>query len=152
MTNSDLREMVIERLGMKCRSYSWNCRRATWTLITIVLVFAGIAARSLAAEPDGLWAHDRLIPWVVGVYDEKPLKAEERPLLLKRLGFKKFAYFWEPDPKDIRIIDEEIETLKRHGLEPTAWWFSYDAADPFAKQLLEAFKRHDIHPQLWVSP
>src|SRR5690349_2560567 len=125
------------------------------TLFTVVLLIAVCSVASQADTPAnamGLWSPTELIPWVVGVYDEKPLSSEERAQLLHRLGFRKFAYFWEPDAKDIHKVEQEIEALQKYGIEPVAWWFSYDASDPFAKQLLETFKRYHIKPQLWMSP
>ena len=126
--------------------------QALFVLMGLLNVFVGRASPAPSPAAGSLWAHDRLVPWVAGVYDKNKLGPEERARTLKRLGFSKFAYFWEPDRRNIREIDAEIEALKNYGIEPVAWWFSYDAADPFAKALLESFKRHNIHPQLWVSP
>lgn len=103
-------------------------------------------------ETDALWSHEKLVPWVVGVYDAKPLNAEERAQMLKRLGFRRFAYIWEPDPREIRAVDAEIQALQKHGIAATAWWFPYHAQDPYAKTLLETFRRYGIKPQLWISP
>jgi sugar phosphate isomerase/epimerase len=69
--------------------------------------------------------------------------------MLARLGFRHFAYDWRA--KDIPTFEAEIESLQRHGIELTAWWFPLAADDPLAKKTLETFKRHGVHPQLWVT-
>jgi sugar phosphate isomerase/epimerase len=68
--------------------------------------------------------------------------------MLKKLGFKRFVYDWRA--KDIPTFGEEIEALKKHGVELTAWWSPTDAGDPVLLQALEVFKKHSVHPQLWV--
>lgn len=121
------------------------------TACALLVLLASLRTVSAGGTRD-LWLHDGLIPWVVGVYDARPLSPEERAEMLERLGFRKFAYFWEPDTRDVRVVDAEIEALQRHGIDIVAWWFSYDARDPFAAMLLEAFRRHHISPSLWISP
>jgi len=74
---------------------------------------------------------------------------EERAQMLKALGFKHFAY--DGQDTDVRKFDQEIEALKRHGVNLLAWWFPLDADDPKAKAILETFRHHDVHPQLWVA-
>jgi len=68
--------------------------------------------------------------------------------MLKRLGFKSFAYDWRP--KDIPTFDAEVEALKKNGVELVAWWFPTNPTDKSAITILEVAKRHGIHPQLWV--
>jgi len=68
--------------------------------------------------------------------------------MLDKLGIKSFAYDWRDE--NVPTFDIEIETLKKHGIKLLAWWFPFDAEDPLAKATLEIFKRHDVHPQLWV--
>lgn len=126
-----------------------SCARCVaWALGLLV----GLVRTAHPSESGDLWAHEGLIPWVVGVYDPQPLSPEQRGQMLEKLGFKKFAFFWEPDRRDLRAVDAEIEALQRHHIDIVAWWFSYDAQDPFAKKLLLEFQRFHIHPALWVSP
>ena len=68
--------------------------------------------------------------------------------MLQRLGFKHFAYDWRA--KDIPTFDAEIEALGKRGIELLAWWFPTNPEDPTSKIILEAFRRHRVHPQLWV--
>lgn len=95
-----------------------------------------------------LWAHDNLLAWCVVPFDANKRGPEERAQMLERLGIKHFAYDWRE--KDAPTFDAEIEALQRHGIELTGWWFPLAADDPLAKSTLETFKRHGVHPQLWV--
>jgi sugar phosphate isomerase/epimerase len=95
-----------------------------------------------------LWRHDNLVAWCVVPFDALHRGPEERAQMLHQLGFKHFAYDWREN--DIPTFDMEIEALQKHGIDLIAWWFPFDADDPLAKQTLETFRRHHVHPQLWV--
>lgn len=101
------------------------------------------------APPGALWNHDNLAAWCMVPFDANKRGPEERAQLLEKLGFKHFAYDWRD--KDVPTFDAEIEALKGHGIDLLAWWFPFDANNPLAKGTLEAFRRHDVHPQLWVA-
>ena len=101
-----------------------------------------------ATKPDELFATSNLHAWCVVPFDAKARGPEERVQMLERLGFKRFAYDWRA--KDIPTFDAEIEALKRHGIELTAWWSPTNPQDPALRQSLEVFKRQQVHPQLWV--
>jgi sugar phosphate isomerase/epimerase len=100
-----------------------------------------------AANSD-IWAHDNLFAWCVVPFDAKARSPEQRAAMLEELGFKNFAYDWRQ--KDVPTFDDEIDALQKHGINLIAWWFPFDAEDPEAKATLETFKRHNVHPQLWV--
>ncbi len=106
------------------------------------------AEPSRGDDTPSLWSHDNLFAWCVVPFDAKKRGPEERAEMLQRLGFKKFAYDWRDN--DIPTFDAEIEALQKHNIELVAWWSPENAADPKTKLILETFKRHNIHPQLWV--
>lgn len=106
------------------------------------------AGQMRGSEARSLWAHDNLIAWCVVPFDAKQRGPDERAQMLQKLGFKKFAYDWRPD--NIPTFDAEIEAVRRHGIDLYAWWWPLQADDPDAKPTLEVFKRHKVHPQLWV--
>jgi len=95
-----------------------------------------------------LWEHDNLLAWCVVRYDDMKRGPQERAQMLERLGFRHYAYDW-PEI-NAAIFDAEIEALQNRQIDLTACWFSLEADDPGAKAILETFKRHNIHPQLWV--
>lgn len=94
-----------------------------------------------------LWAHDNLVAWCVEPWDAKKRGPEERAQMLAKLGLRRYAYI---GPVDTHALDAEVEALKKHGVDLLAWYFPLDADDPLAKQTLDGFKRHGVHPQLWV--
>ncbi len=126
-------------------SLNYN-RLATFFMAFLVL----IASRTRSESAGGLWAHNNLVAWMVTPpWDAKARGPEERVQMLEKLGFKNYAFM--PHDKDILTYDAEIEALRRHGINLLAWRFYLDADDPVAKATLETFKRHNVHPRLWVS-
>ena len=125
-------------------------------VVPVAALMCGLFVSSLYAEDPGkttspatgIWAKDNLFAWCVVPFDAKHRNSEERAEMFNRLGIKSFAYDWRA--KDIPTFDQEIETMKSHHIKIIAWWFPYDADDPGAKATLETFKKHDIHPLLWV--
>jgi sugar phosphate isomerase/epimerase len=100
-----------------------------------------------------LWARDNLVAWCVGTrFDDKKRGPEERAQMLARLGFRYYAYM--SDNEEFRITEEkfaaELEALKRHGITLLGLFFPFDADDPRSKPALDIFKRHNVHPRLWV--
>jgi hypothetical protein len=108
-----------------------------------------------------LWAHGNLVAWLVGPpWDSKARGPEERAQMLQRLGFKSYAYcglgamgaLSELGSTDAPAFDAEIQAMQRHGIHLVAWQeplVFVDADNPVEKNTLEAFKRRNIHPQLW---
>lgn len=129
-------------------------------VITIVLACLYLNVFALPATADSgaataprrggpaLWDHNNLFAWCVVPFDARRRTPEQRADMLKALGFTQFAYDWRAG--DVPSFDEEIETLKKHHIDLLAWWFPLEADDPLAKSILETFRRHDVHPQLWV--
>lgn len=113
-------------------------------------------------EAEGIWAPNKLHAWEVPTFDLVKRSSDERAKMLKELGFNYYAYLpmadqhgKQPDFNTSQLdIDTEIEAMKRHGIEIRAWyfWVNVDdpAEDPTVRRTLEAFKRHDIRPQIWV--
>lgn len=119
------------------------------TVLMTALFMVSIGLASTERRPvNGLWFHDNLVAWEVVPFDDNKRSPQARAEMLDRLGFKHFAYDWRDE--HVPTFDEEIETLKRHHIDLLAWWFPFEPNDAAAKTTLETFKRHDVHPQLWV--
>jgi sugar phosphate isomerase/epimerase len=83
--------------------------------------------------------------------------------MLEELGIKEYAYLSSTDPWDSmddvntsqHDVDEEINAMRRHGIAIVAWYVWLNRNDPAHDQhlveTLGAFKRHGIHPQIWVT-
>jgi sugar phosphate isomerase/epimerase len=121
------------------------------TLLNPASLWSQAPAASTPVErtkPEELFAAGNLQAWCVVPFDAKARGPEERAQMLERLGFKRFAYDWRA--KDIPTFDAEIEALGRHGIALAAWWSPTNPRDPVLRDTLEVFKRHGVHPQLWV--
>lgn len=68
--------------------------------------------------------------------------------MLERLKFKRLAYDYRAE--HVPTFDTEVETMQKHGIEVTAWWFPGTLNDE-AKKILDVIARHKITPQLWVT-
>lgn len=103
-----------------------------------------------AAEPvsKGLFARKNLVAWCIVPFDAKKRGPEERAAMLQKLGFTRFAYDYRAE--HIPTFDDEIEALKRHHVELSAWWFPTSLNDE-ARMTLALFARHQVTPELWVT-
>ncbi len=100
-----------------------------------------------ALPATGLFSRTNLVAWCIVPFDAKKRGPEQRAAMLEELGIKRFAYDYRAE--HIPTFDAEIEALKQHGIELTAWWFPTSLNDE-AKNILTVLKRHGEHPQLWV--
>ena len=138
-------------------------RKILACLMGVMCALSGIACaqpahRASTADAGSLLRRDNLVAWEVNyLIDGKPQGPEARAQLLKRLGFKRYAFLQDATHpvRHVVNVDTEIEALKRNGIELYAWYFKLDgdsaADDPAVKASLEAFKRHAVRPQIWVS-
>ncbi|MDB6004939.1 MAG: putative heme-binding protein [Prosthecobacter sp.] len=108
---------------------------------------ASALGRSQAAAAD-LFDKSNLAAWCIVPFDAGKRGPEERAAMLEKMGVKKFVYDYRKE--NIPQWDDELEALKKHHIELMGWWFPTSLNDE-AKQTLELFKRHGVHPQLWVS-
>ncbi len=95
-----------------------------------------------------LFARDNLVAWCVVPFDAAKRGPDERAAMLAELGLRRLAYDYRAE--QVPQFDEEMEALKRHGIELTAWWFPRTLNDE-ARLILEVLKRHGISTQLWVT-
>ena len=103
-----------------------------------------------AAEPisnRGVFDKSNLVAWCIVPFDAKKRTPEERAEMLESLGVRKFAYDWRSE--HVPTFERELAALKKHKIELTAIWMPA----PVSKEgqiLLDAIKKHELHPQLWV--
>ena len=112
----------------------------------VPLLACAMLAAPLASAGE-LLDHENLVAWCIVPFDAKKRGPEERAQMLEKLGFKHFAYDYRAE--HVPTFDAELDALKKHGIELTAWWFPTVLNDE-ARSTLELFKRHAVHPQLWV--
>lgn len=116
----------------------------------VVAVAVAILFRSTTAQAadSTLFARDNLVAWCIVPFDAKKRGPEERAEMLKRLQLRRLAYDWRAE--HVPTFDAEVEAMKRHGIEITAWWFPGSLNDT-AKTILAVVERHGIKPQLWIT-
>lgn len=117
-------------------------------LVAVVGLPAILAADASAAEGHPLFRRDNLVAWCIVPFDDRQRTPEERAEMLDRLGIRRYAYDYRAE--HIPTFDAEMEAVKRHGIELTAWWFPTSLNDE-ARRILDVLKRHEIKTQLWVT-
>jgi hypothetical protein len=108
-----------------------------------VAIFSTPSARLIAADAQSILDRQNIAALWIVPYDAKKRGSEERALMLKELGVTKLAYDWRAE--HVNTFDAEIEAMQKHGIEISAWWYPSQN-----QKILDAIKRHGIHPQLWV--
>lgn len=114
-------------------------------ILPLLFLVAGFAPFANAAD---LYDRDNLVAWCIVPFDAKKRGPEARAVMLEKLGIKRFAYDYRAE--HVPTWDAELEALKKHGIELTAWWFPGSLNDE-AKKTLELFQRHGVKPQLWIT-
>jgi hypothetical protein len=119
-------------------------------MLGLLLLGGLLPSRAPSAEPPSreIFARKNLVAWCIVPFDSRKRGPEDRAAMLEKLGFSKFAYDYRAE--HIPTFDAEIEALKRHHVELTAWWFPSVLNDE-ARQTLAVFSRHKVTPQLWVT-
>ena len=103
------------------------------------------AAASAAAAR--LFARDNLVAWCIVPFDSKKRGPVERVAMLRRLGFRHYAYDWRDE--HLPTFDTEVAELQKNGIELTAVWFP--GLDAPGKKLLQVLKDRGVKTQLWVT-
>ncbi len=116
------------------------------TMFTRLLLLVCCTSSLIAA--DGIFDKSNLAAWCIVPFDAKKRGPEERAAMLEQMGVKKFVYDYRAE--HIPQWDDELTALKKHHIELMGWWFPTTLNDE-AKQTLDLFKRHGVHPQLWVN-
>ncbi|MFM8272356.1 MAG: sugar phosphate isomerase/epimerase family protein [Gemmata sp.] len=117
-------------------------------LLVTLLLYPTRATPAEAPRAPALFANDNLVAWCIVPFDAKKRGPAERVAMLKKLGFKKYAYDWRAE--HLPTFDDEVALLKKANIELAAVWFPANLGDD-ARQLLAVIKKHDVKPQLWVT-
>jgi sugar phosphate isomerase/epimerase len=95
-----------------------------------------------------IYDRPNLVAWCIVPFDSQKRTPSQRAEMLDELRIRRLAYDYRAE--HVTSFEEEILTLKKHGIELTAWWFPTVLNDE-AKLILSLCKKHDVHPQLWVT-
>lgn len=105
-------------------------------------------ATAAPADVPPLFARSNLVAWCIVPFDARQRGPEERAVMLGELGLRRLAYDWRAE--HVPTFDAEVEAMRRHQIEITAWWFP-GSLDADATRILEVIERHGLRPQLWVT-
>src|SRR5688572_10455064 len=112
-------------------------------------------AISAAADPDtpsapsgGIFARDNLVAWCIVPFDARKRGPEERVAMLRKLGFRRYAYDWRAE--HLPSFDRELKLLAENGIKLEAVWFPA-ALDESARTILGLLEKHRVRTQLWVT-
>lgn len=99
---------------------------------------------------------NKLYAWCIVPFDAKHRTPQERIEMLKRLGFKKYAYDWRVEHLD--EMATEIELARKNAIDIIAVWMWIDAnadrVDSLSsanERLLDVLAMTGLKTQLWVS-
>ncbi len=121
----------------------------TWIPLALILGLISPPARGESPPPaSGLFARDNLIAWCIVPFDAKQRGPAERAAMLKKLGFRHFAYDWRA--KDIPTFDAEVEALAKEGVALDAFWLAPGVLNRESRLILDVLKRHGVKAELWV--
>lgn len=126
-------------------------RIAPWLFCWAVLLAAGSSVRSAEILPGldlSIFDRTNLVAWCVVPFDAKKRAPEERAQMLESLGIRRLAYDYRAE--HVPQFDTEMDALKRHGIELTAWWFP-GTLDAEARLILDVLQRHKLRTQLWIT-
>jgi hypothetical protein len=116
--------------------------------MALTLSLACAQPANAAAGTRSLWDHDNLVACVVNHFDSKARDGEQVAQMLNDLGITKYSYNWRE--ADVAKFDDEIDAMQKHKVQLVAWVL-YGSENPHFQLILDTFKRHHIHPQLWVE-
>lgn len=114
------------------------------TLTFVVALAMAVAAH---ARDLSLLQRENLAAWCIVPFDSKKRGPVERAEMLNRLGVTKLAYDWRAE--HVPTFNAEVEAMKSHGIEISAWWMSR-GMDESNRKIFEVIERQKIHPQLWL--
>ncbi|MBL9138037.1 MAG: hypothetical protein JNK85_19375 [Verrucomicrobiales bacterium] len=117
-------------------------------LVPLAMACLQLATVGAPLPTSGIFSPTNLVAWCIVPFDAKKRGPEERAAMLAKLGIRRLAYDWRAE--HIPTFDAEIAALQRRGIELTAWWFPAALNDE-ARAILDCLRRHQLHPQLWVT-
>lgn len=100
-----------------------------------------------AAATANLFARDNLVAWCIVPFDSKKRGPVERVAMLRRLGFRHYAYDWRDE--HLPTFDTEVVELQKNAIGLTAVWFP--GLDASGRKLLQVLKDRGVKTQLWVT-
>ncbi len=125
-----------------------ECLLAVLTLVLTGAFENPPPARAGANKPIKLFARENLVAWCIVPFDAKKRGPEERVAMLKRLGFRRYAYDWRAE--HLPTFERELQLLRDNDIRLEAVWFPA-RLDPDAKTILGLLEMYHVRTSLWVT-
>ncbi len=94
---------------------------------------------------------ENLVAWCIVPFDAAKRGPSERAAMLEELGLRHLAYDWREE--HIPTWDAELDALRAHGIELTAFWCSsslHPATDAGNERIIDFLTRRQVATQLWI--
>ena len=125
-------------------------------LLLILLLASCSATRNTVENTDTIFQKDNLIPWSIVGFDVKERTPQERLDMLKRLGYKQYAY--GNRPRHIPTMKVEWELAKKKNIDIKAVWLYINLRKdipgklkPESEIIFKNLKEVGLHTQIWVG-
>jgi sugar phosphate isomerase/epimerase len=127
---------------------------------TLLGLAAGSAVGMAGAQAAGaqrggraalLFAPANLVAWCIVPFDAKRRNPEERAEMMKRLGFRRFAYDWREE--HLPTLDREVDALQKNGISLDAFWLPAGQEPEKERHIslaLDLCRRRGLKTQFWV--
>lgn len=127
----------------------------------LIPVIIGIAILIYLLFPVGqkiskksIFAKENLVAWCVVPFDQMNRSPSERAIMLKEMGFTKFAYDWRAE--HLPYFPTEIDELDKNGISLYAVWFwisgnGEQILNEANEEILRVLKEKKKTTELWVS-
>lgn len=122
-------------------------------LLGTVLMMSLPASAQQMHEPS-LFERKNLVAWCVVPFDKMKRSPQARAEMLNDLGITQLAWDWREE--HLPLMEEEIETLKKHDIQLKAVWFwvnggSGETLDETNHFILKTLKENQVKTELWLS-
>ena len=126
-----------------------------------IIVLAGACQRSQPKDQEqqkpivpSIFSTDNLVAWCVVPFDKLDRSPKERAVMLRDLGFTKFAYDWRD--QHLPTFPEEVEALRENDIELTSVWWWIDGQGEHLlntgnQQLLNYLDSLNLSCDIWMS-
>lgn len=126
-----------------------------------IITLAGACQRSQPIDKQqqkpaipSILSADNLVAWCVVPFDKLARSPKERAVMLKDLGFTKFAYDWRD--QHLPTFPEEVEALRENNIELTSVWWWIDGQgenllNTGNQQLLNYLDSLNLSCDIWIS-
>ncbi len=111
-------------------------------------LFSEISRGQTEEHKTELLRRENLVAWCIVPFDSRKRGPEERAAMLSKLGIKRLAYDYRAE--HVPTFEAELDALRKHNIELTAWWFPATLNDD-ARHILALLERRRIRTQLWVT-